>query len=196
MPYSLVPYIVIPSSPATPSPYWPLTMKVLGWKDEAWGMLPFSTGGEGCRRPGRLKVIFSSMPGRRKWPPHTERHRPDWQRCCSQHWLSWRAREALERWCLPAKPRRRGPTSGWYSSRSGHTLSEHWREGGKEGRGDAQPSTWKLSEKDGHTLGSLSAVTGVSLTPISMALSCSTAMGPSGCFTVNAGTPGCGGGGD
>lgn len=32
---------------------------------------------------------------------------------CSQVWLSWRANEALERWCCPARPRRKGPSSAW-----------------------------------------------------------------------------------
>ena len=55
----------------------------------------------------------------------TYTHTPGKQRLCSQVWLSCRAREALENWCCPARPRRR-VSSALYSFSSGHTHSGHW----------------------------------------------------------------------
>lgn len=118
---------------------------------------------------------------------HTEtdcsNHTPVRNRLCNQACESCKAREALQRWWCPAKPNVSEP-SLVYSSRSGQTDSEHWWD---KQRARKHCEYWVNCCR---CIWIDLLCVSVILTPISSALSWSTFIGPSGCFTVNAGTPG------
>lgn len=72
-------------------------------------------GGERGGLSGALRGRFHGSPA-----THSPAHSPWWPFCCSQQWVSCKAKAALDRWCSPSRPRVSGGPPSSRASSGGH----------------------------------------------------------------------------